>query len=134
VARPKAILYARVSTAEQVEGYSIRQQLAALADWCEVQGYDVLEEVVDEGLSAAYMDRPGLDRALELVRAGGVAVVLAQDADRITREPMHRMILDEECVKRGARLLALDDWGDDSHEGQLLRYIKNWQSKGERLE
>ncbi len=131
--RPKAVLYARVSTAEQVDGYSIRQQLAALADWCEANSYDVLEEVVDEGLSAAYMDRPGLDRALELVRAGGVAVVLAQDADRITREPMHRMILDEECVKRGARLLALDDWGDDSHEGQLLRYIKNWQSKGERL-
>ena len=35
--------------------------------------------------------------------------------------------------KRGARLVALDDWGDDSHEGELLRYLKGWVSKGERL-
>ena len=28
---------------------------------------------------------------------------------------------------------SLDDWGDDSHEGQLLKYIKGWQSKGEKI-
>jgi site-specific DNA recombinase len=33
----------------------------------------------------------------------------------------------------GTRLMALDDWGDDSHEGELLRYMKGWVSKGERL-
>jgi site-specific DNA recombinase len=58
---------------------------------------------------------------------------VAQDADRITRNPGHRMLLDEEFERHGARLLALDDWGDDSHEGQLLRFLKGWVSKGERL-
>lgn len=28
--------------------------------------------------------------------------------------------------------MALDDWGDDSHEGQLLKFIKGWMAKGER--
>ncbi|HVF02491.1 MAG TPA: hypothetical protein VNA27_14305 [Rubrobacteraceae bacterium] len=33
----------------------------------------------------------------------------------------------------GTRLMALDDWGDNSHEGELLKYMKGWVSKGERL-
>lgn len=60
-------------------------------------------------------------------------MILAQDADRITREPSHRALLDEEFERYGCRLAALDDWGDDSHERQLLRFLKGWVSKGERL-
>jgi len=30
-------------------------------------------------------------------------------------------------------LRALDNWGDDSHEGELLKFVKGWQAKGERL-
>jgi len=41
----KAILYARVSTAEQAEhGYSLAQQLEALRQWAAREGYEVLEE------------------------------------------------------------------------------------------
>src|SRR5918993_5674417 len=46
---------------------------------------------------------------------------------------MHRAILDDEFGRYGTRLVALDDWGDDSHEGELLKYMKGWVSKGERL-
>jgi DNA invertase Pin-like site-specific DNA recombinase len=33
----------------------------------------------------------------------------------------------------GTRLMALNDWGVNSHEGELLKYMKGWMSKGERL-
>ena len=69
----------------------------------------------------------------DLVEEGAVSLVLAQDADRITREPGHRMLLEEEFEKRGCGLRALDDWGDDTHEGHLLKFLKGWVSKGERL-
>lgn len=128
-----AIIYVRVSTDDQVRGYSLRQQLEACRAWCEREGYEVLEEVEDAGHSAAYLERPGLDRVRDLVETGGVSVVVAQDADRITREPIHRALLDEEMDRSGTRLVALDDWGDDSHEGALLKYMKGWVSKGERL-
>ncbi len=59
--------------------------------------------------------------------------MLAQDADRITRDPAHRAYLDDEFAEHGCRLIALDDWGDDTHEGELLKYLKGWVSKGERL-
>jgi site-specific DNA recombinase len=85
-----AILYARVSTDEQARsGYSLAQQLEALREYAAREGYEVLEEVVDAGESGAYLERPSLDRVRELVAGGSVAVVLAQDADRVSREPWH---------------------------------------------
>src|SRR4051794_8364575 len=130
----RAILYARVSTEEQAHsGYSLAQQLEALREYAAREGYEVLEEIRDEGWSGAYLERPGLDRVRDLVEAGGAEVVLAQDADRITRDPGHRAFLDEEFERQGTRLVALDDWGDDTHEGELLKFLKGWVSKGERL-
>ena len=130
----QAILYARVSTDEQARsGYSLAQQIEALREYAAREGYEVLEEVADPGQSGASLERPGIDKVRDLVAAGGVTVVLAQDADRLTRDPIHRAFLDEEMERFGTRLMALDDWGDDSHEGELLRYMKGWVSKGERL-
>jgi site-specific DNA recombinase len=131
----KAILYARVSTAAQSgeDRYSVPQQLGALREYCEREGYEVLTEITDAGHSGASLARPGLDQVRDLVAAGGVNLVLAQDADRITRDPGHRAFLDDEMADSGCTLRALDDWGDGSHEGELLKYMKGWVSKGERL-
>lgn len=62
-----------------------------------------------------------------------MGVALAQDADRITRGPGHRTFLDDEFERLGSRLVALDDWGDNTHEGELLKFLEDWVSKGERL-
>lgn len=129
----KAVLYARVSTLEQTKGYSIRQQLEALRDWCMAEDYEVLEECADPDDSGQHLERAGLDRARDLVENGRASPIVAQDADRITREPAHRLLLDSEVERRGARLVALDDWGDDTHEGHLLRYMRGWVAKGEML-
>ncbi len=127
----KVVAYARVSTDEQARsGYSVADQEEALRDWCAENSHELLEVVRDEGHSGAYLERQGLDRVRDLVEAGGVSLVVAQDADRLTREPGHRALLDEEFERFGTRLVALDDWGDDSHEGQLLRFLKGWVSKG----
>jgi DNA invertase Pin-like site-specific DNA recombinase len=45
----RAILYARVSSAEQVEGYSLDLQIDALRAWVTKEGYEVLAEIKDEG-------------------------------------------------------------------------------------
>jgi predicted site-specific integrase-resolvase len=128
----RAILYARVSSDDQVRGYSLDQQIRALREWVAREGYEVLEVVRDEGWSGAYLERPGLDRVRDHVEAGGVGVVVAQDADRISRDPAHRAFLDDEFERFGTRLVALDDWDDDTHEeGELLEHLKGWVSKAE---
>ena len=93
-----------------------------------------MEEVRDEGWSGAYLERPGLDRVRDHVEAGGVGVVVAQDADRISRDPAHRAFLDDEFEEHGTKIRALNDWGDDTHEeGELLEHLKGRVSKAERL-
>jgi site-specific DNA recombinase len=84
----RAILYARVSTDEQARsGYSLAQQLEALREYAAREGYEVLEEVADPGQSGASLERPGMDRARDLIATGRVSVILAQDRDRFAREP-----------------------------------------------
>jgi site-specific DNA recombinase len=100
----RAILYARVSTDEQVRsGYSLAQQLEALRDYAECEGYDVLEEVADPGHSGASLERPGMDRVRDLVASGGVSMVLAQDRDRFAREPAYHYLLGQEFAQYGTK-------------------------------
>jgi site-specific DNA recombinase len=129
----RAILYARVSTEEQARsGYSLAQQLEALREYASREGYEDLEEVQDAGQSGASLERPGMDRVRDLVAAGSVSVVLAQDRDRFSREPAYSYLLKKEFEERGCVLKALNDRGDDSPEGQLTDGILDQLAKYER--
>jgi site-specific DNA recombinase len=128
-----AILYARVSTRGQAEGgFSLRQQLEALREWCAREGYEILEEVEDAGHSGASLERPGLDRVRDLVAAGGVSVVLAQDRDRFAREPAYVYLLRREFEQHGTKMRALNDQGDECPEGELTDGILDQLAKFER--
>jgi site-specific DNA recombinase len=129
----KAILYARVSTDEQARsGYSLAQQLEALRAYCQREGYEVLEEVSDPGQSGASLERPGMDHVRDLVAAGGVSVVLAQDRDRFAREPAYHYLLRREFEEYGCKIRALNDRGDESPEGELTDGILDQLAKFER--
>ena len=129
----RAILYARVSTDEQARtGYSLAQQLEALRGYAAREGYEVFEEVSDPGQSGASLERPGMDRVRDLVAAGGVSVVLAQDRDRFAREPAYHYLLRREFEEQGTTIRALNDHGDDSPEGELTDGILDQLAKYER--
>jgi predicted site-specific integrase-resolvase len=122
----RAIFYARVSTDEQAgSGYSLAQQLEALRDYASRESYEVLEEVADPGQSGASLER-------DLVVAGGVSMVLAQDRDRIAREPAYHYLLRKEFEEHGTKIRALNDRGDDSPEGELTDGILDQLAKYER--
>lgn len=129
----KAILYARVSTDEQARsGYSLAQQMEALREYAVSEGYEVLEEVVDPGQSGATLERPGMDHVRDLVAAGSVSLVLAQDRDRLAREPAYHYLLRKEFEEYGCKLRALNDRGDDSPEGELTDGVLDQLAKFER--
>src|SRR5215210_6376704 len=136
MSKPKAILYARVSTKAQAEEdrYSLPQQLAALREYAAHEGYVVPEghEIADPGHSGATLERPGMDRVRDLVAEGNVSVVLAQDRDRFAREPALHYLLKGELREHGCDLRALNDRGDDSPEGELTDGILDQLAKFER--
>lgn len=129
----RAILYARVSTGEQARsGYSLAQQIEALRADAARKGYEILEEVVDAGQSGASLERPGMDRVRDLVAAGGVSVMLAQDRDRFAREPAYHYLLRREFEEHGTKIRAMNDRGDDSPEGEQKDGILDQLAKFER--
>src|SRR3712207_4988474 len=129
----RAILYARVSTDEQARsGYSLAQQMEALREYATREGYEVLEEFTDPGQSGASLERPGMDQVRDLVVAGDVSIVLAQDRDRFAREPAYLYLLRRELEEHGCKLKALNDRGDESPEGELTDGILDQLAKFER--
>ena len=65
--------------------------------------------------------------------AGGVSALLAQDPDRIAREPAYLSYLREVFGQHGCKLSALNDRGDDSTEGQLTDGILDQIARFEHL-
>jgi site-specific DNA recombinase len=108
----RAILYARVSTEEQMNGYSIPDQLRELRAYAAREGYVVVEEAVDDGHSGADPHRPGLRRVMELAESGTIDVVLAKKRNRLFRSRLYRLLWDQGLGELGVKLIALDDTGN----------------------
>jgi site-specific DNA recombinase len=73
-----------------------------------------------------------MDRVRDLVAAGGVSVVLAQDRDRFSREPAYTYLLRREFAEHSCELRSLNDRGDGSPEGDLTDGILDQLAKYER--
>jgi site-specific DNA recombinase len=82
----RVILYCRVSTTDQADnGVSLEAQEAKLTAYASLYDLEVASTVSDAGESAKSLNRPGLQRALAMLRRGeadGLAVV---KLDRLTR-------------------------------------------------
>jgi site-specific DNA recombinase len=82
----KAILYYRVSTDEQADGYSLRHQEERLRNYCEMQNINVVA-AFQEDYSAKTFERPEFQKFLDFVKKNkGVAdLLLFTKWDRFSR-------------------------------------------------
>jgi site-specific DNA recombinase len=81
---PKAVIYARVSSREQSEGYSIDAQLGYLRAYADLNGIQVVEEIV-EAHTAKESGRPGFAKLCSMLNRGEASLVLAEKTDRLYR-------------------------------------------------
>jgi DNA invertase Pin-like site-specific DNA recombinase len=82
----RTIAYVRVSTTKQAdEGVSLDAQRAKLEAYASLYDLQIVEVVVDAGASAKTLDRPGLARALDMLRTGKADALLVVKLDRLTR-------------------------------------------------
>lgn len=81
----KVILYSRVSTADQAEGVSLAAQAAKLEAYAALYDLTVVERISDAGESAKNLNRPGLQRALAMLRGGQADGLVVVKLDRLTR-------------------------------------------------
>jgi len=127
----RAAIYCRVSTEDQErEGTSLQSQLEACLKKADELGYEVPKEfIILETYSGLTLDRPKLPRLRQWVRDKEVDAAIDYTLDRLSRDPVHLIILLEELEKAGVELILVTETVDNSDLGKLITYIKGYAAK-----
>src|SRR5215207_3323913 len=122
--RKRAALYERVSSEEQVEGYSLDAQDRAGRLYCETNGWQVAQVYRDEGRSARTDDlgkRPAFAKMLVDAEAGLIDVVVVHKLDRFARNRRVAFDAFERLGKARVGFVSLSEQIDHSSpQGQLM--------------
>ncbi|MCH7766987.1 MAG: recombinase family protein [Acidobacteria bacterium] len=106
----RAALYARVSTEEQVEGYSLDAQRRAFGGLVSDRGWSTYREYVEEGRSAHTDDirkRPVFKEAIDNALAGKYDVFVVHKIDRFARKLRVTLEYFEKLGKAGVGFVSI---------------------------
>jgi DNA invertase Pin-like site-specific DNA recombinase len=114
--KPRAIIYARVSTIRQGEqGHSLDNQERQLIATAEAQGYQV--EIFREIASGGRDTRPQLKKALAQLNTGEANALFVASIDRLARSTKHALAIIDQATKHSWRL-AVSNIGADTATSQ----------------
>jgi DNA invertase Pin-like site-specific DNA recombinase len=106
---PVQVLYCRVSTEEQGdEGHSLEAQRARLELEAERRGWPSPIVIEDPGRSGTTLNRPGMQRALQMIASGEADTIAATKLDRLSRDLADWVMLLKRSEHEGWALVALD--------------------------
>ena len=108
----KAAVYARVSSEEQVEGYSLDAQRRAFRALVEGRGWTVFHEYLEEGRSAHTDDirkRPVFKQAIDDALAGRYDVLVVHKIDRFSRKLRVTLEYFEKLGKAGVGFVSIQN-------------------------
>jgi site-specific DNA recombinase len=127
--QPTAAIYARVSSEEQVQGYSIQAQLRACREWAEKHGYTVAKEYLDEGYSASR----NLDKRESFKEMLGDAAskshpfdaIIVHKLDRFSRNSLESFTSKAILKRQKVRLISVQEpvVGSDAPEDAFMEHI-----------
>lgn len=103
----RAVMYVRVSTAEQVKGYGPDAQVAACQAYMQRMGYTLINSFQDLGISGTKApgdERPGLRDALAFCASGDADVLVCYAQDRLARKSAVFDIIRETAIKHRFRI------------------------------
>jgi DNA invertase Pin-like site-specific DNA recombinase len=132
-----AVGYVRVSTAEQVAGFSLGDQRARIKEYAKANGLRLIATLSDEGISGSngLETRQGLAEAIAHIEAGEASVLVVDKFDRLARD----LLLSETVVGRiratGSRVVSIQepDGGETDFTRDMVRQILGAVAQYERL-
>ena len=120
----RAALYGRVSSEEQVEGYSLDAQRRAFQTLVQQRGWSVYQEYLDEGKSAHNDDlakRPRFKEAMDDAQEGKYDVLVVHRIDRFSRKIRVTMEYFEKLGKAGVGFVSIqNDMDYTTPTGKLM--------------
>ncbi len=120
-----AIIYTRVSTDEQVKGFSLGTQLKDCREFCESKGWTVVDVFQEEGESGTTDNRPELKRMLAYLQKhrGLIQYVVVWKIDRISRLMKDHFKITELIEECGSVVVSKTESFDKTLSGELQQRI-----------
>ena len=125
-----AVAYYRCSGMGQVSGDTWSRQSEAVQKFAASQGFEIVAEYRDEGVSGTkeLENRPGLAAALERIENNGVKLLIVESADRLARDSMIAELIVRQFQKSGGRILTasgvdLTEGNDANPTAKLIRSV-----------
>lgn len=135
----RAIIYARVSTDDQRNNYSIPSQIMECVKYAEAKGYSLVgNRFVDpetgqdaaagtpafvDDYSSRELNRPGLDAAYDYLKQYGYDVVIVYSLDRLDRDPYKLRTHEYGFLSGKATVEYVKGDYSDTPEGQFLKTV-----------
>ena len=115
-----AYIYTRVSSKEQLEGYSLESQERICREWCASQGYEVRAVFAELGESAKTTHRTELNKMLACIEShhSEIGVVVTYKLDRLTRNTRDFLDLRDCTAHYGIELKYATQSFEDTPEGR----------------
>jgi site-specific DNA recombinase len=125
VKSPKAIVYTRVSTAEQVrEGLSLEAQEHSCREYCKNKGYEVAQVFVEEGESAKTANRTKLKELLKYCRDHkDIDFLIVNKLDRFSRNAADSLHMRDVLAVMGVKLRSVTEQIDDTPFGKFAGHV-----------
>jgi DNA invertase Pin-like site-specific DNA recombinase len=104
----RVVGYIRVSSESQAEnGVSLDAQRAKIAAWCALHDAQLVGVECDAGISGKRLDnRPGAQRALEMIRTGAATTLVICDLSRLSRSTRELLSVVDRYFRGDARSLV----------------------------
>ena len=123
----------RVSTIGQVEKDDIPMQKEACHEFAERQGWEIVKEFSEKGVSGfkkSAKDRDQLQLLQQAAAAGEFDVLLVFMFDRLGRRDDETPFIVEWFTKQGVEVWSVNEGQQrfDSHVDKLMNYIRYWQA------
>ena len=124
-----AVIYARVSSEEQVQGYSIQAQLRVCREWAEKHGYKVIREYLEEGHSAfrKLEKREALKELLAdtISKQRSFDLIIVHKLDRLFRDTLESSTTRAVLKRHKVRLISVTEpmVGSDTPENFLMEHL-----------
>jgi DNA invertase Pin-like site-specific DNA recombinase len=113
----RAAIYCRVSTNDQ----TVANQLGDLRRYARDRGWQIVDEVSDEGISGTKVSRPGLDRLMDAARKRKFDILLVWRFDRFARSIKHLVLALEELHSLNIDFISYQENIDTSSPlGQVM--------------
>ncbi|PNZ97899.1 cassette chromosome recombinase CcrB [Staphylococcus carnosus] len=101
--------YIRVSTERQVEGYSVEGQIIQIEQYCQFNGYELVDIYADRGISGKSMNRPELQRMLNDAKNGKLDCVMVYKTNRLARNTSDLLTIVEELHRQNVEFFSLSE-------------------------